>query len=275
MKGKTGISPFTIVEFFTKEARNEFLDMIKKAMLICHGQITVGRAQIPKYQREADQPFRCAIAAFSQCGGTRARYKPMWELLFALWHSGEWVLIAEASPVDIIIIHVQPSTREAFVSKFQGQKGQTKQYRPHHTSLLDRGKGSGVRREIPATPDSWNQSVQPMETDAANATPQTVSQAKGAGRGTVRQLGQVDRHQHSIRLPHTLLTTISTGAHESRRRAGEPGRPRGSTQLLTISSTDHFSVQTDHSTASMCGNRAKRIGPTNGARGPTQPVSAD
>ena len=107
--------------------------MIKKAMLICHGQITVGRAQIPKYQREADQPFRCAIiAAFSQCGGTRARYKPTWELLFALWHSGEWVLIAEASPVDKtdVIIHVQPSTREAFVSKFQGQKGQTKQYRP-------------------------------------------------------------------------------------------------------------------------------------------------
>ena len=216
-------------------------------MLICHGQITVGRAQIPKYQREADQPFRCAIAT-SQCEGTRARYKPTWKLS-ALWHSGEWVLIVEASPVDKtdIIIHVQPSMHEAFVSKFQadwqqwgGQKGQTKQYRPQNhfriTSVpLTAEKAAEYDEKSQQLQTAGKQTVQPMETDAANATP-TVSQPKGAGRG-----GQVDHHQHSMHLlPHTLVTTISTGAHVSRRRAGEPGRPRGSTQVLTISSTDHF-----------------------------------
>ena len=50
------------MEFFTKEARNEFVELVRKDALICHGQIAVGRAQIPKYQREADQPLRCAIA---------------------------------------------------------------------------------------------------------------------------------------------------------------------------------------------------------------------
>ncbi|CAK8986507.1 unnamed protein product [Durusdinium trenchii] len=183
MKGKTGISPFTVVEFFTKEARNEFLDMIKKDMLICHGQITVGRAQTPKYQREADQPFRCAIATFSQCEGTRARHKPTRELS-ALWHSAEWVLMAEASPVDKtdIIIHVQPSTHEAFVSKFQadwqqwgGQKGQTSNTAAEYDEKCRQLQTAG------------KQTAQPMETDAANATPQTVSQPKGAGTGAARQ----------------------------------------------------------------------------------------
>ena len=196
MKGKTGISSFTIVEFFTKEARNKFLDMIKKDMLICHNQITVGRAQIPKYQREADQPFRCAIATFSQYEETRARYKPTWKLS-ALWHSGEWVLIAEASPVEKtdIIIHVQPSTHEAFVSKFQidwqqwgGQKGQTKQYRPqNHFRIipvpLTAEKAAECDEKYRQLQTAGKQTAQPMETDAANATPQTVSQPKGAGRG--------------------------------------------------------------------------------------------
>ena len=82
LKSKGGLAHFSIVEFYTKEARNEFLDMVKfkKDMLICHGQIQVGRAQIPKYQREADQPFRCAIAVYAQIAGRQQRYKPIWKL---------------------------------------------------------------------------------------------------------------------------------------------------------------------------------------------------
>ena len=119
LKTKQGIAPISIVEFFSKDARNEFLDMLRKDMLVCHGQIAVGRAQIPKYQREADQPLRCAIAVFSQCDGTRARYKPTWELS-ALWRSGEWVLIAEPNPKDRtdITLYIQQSKKELFATHF-------------------------------------------------------------------------------------------------------------------------------------------------------------
>ena len=119
LKTKQGIAPISIVEFFSKDARNEFLDMLRKDMLVCHGQIAVGRAQIPKYQREADQPLRCAIAVFSQCDGTRARYKPTWELS-ALWHSGEWVLIAEPNPKDRtdITLYIQQSKKELSATHF-------------------------------------------------------------------------------------------------------------------------------------------------------------
>ena len=75
LKSKGGLAHFSIVEFYTKQARNELLDMVKKDMLICHGQIQVGRAQILKYQREADQPFRCAIAVYAQIAGRQQRYK--------------------------------------------------------------------------------------------------------------------------------------------------------------------------------------------------------
>jgi hypothetical protein len=53
------------MEFFIKDAKIEFVELMKKDNLICHRQIAVDRAQIPKYQREADQPLRCAVAIFS------------------------------------------------------------------------------------------------------------------------------------------------------------------------------------------------------------------
>ena len=70
LKTKQGIAPISIVEFFSKDARNEFLDMLRKDMLVCHGQIAVGRAQIPKYQREADQPPDTNLHGSSQHYGT-------------------------------------------------------------------------------------------------------------------------------------------------------------------------------------------------------------
>ncbi|CAE7228267.1 unnamed protein product [Symbiodinium sp. CCMP2592] len=119
LKSKGGLAHFSIVEFYTKEARNDFLDMVKKDMLTCHGQIQVGRAQIPKYQREADQPFRCAIAVYAQIAGRQQRYKPIWELT-AIWHGGEWILIAEPAEHDKtqITIHVRAEDQEAFTASF-------------------------------------------------------------------------------------------------------------------------------------------------------------
>ena len=80
LKAKGGNSHFSIVDFHSKDARNYFLNMVKKDMLTCHGPIQVGRAQILKHQREAAQPFRCAIAGYAQLAGKQQRYKPLWEL---------------------------------------------------------------------------------------------------------------------------------------------------------------------------------------------------
>ena len=99
LRTKTGTSQFSIVDFYTKEARNDFLDLVKKESLTCNGQIAAGRAQIPKSQREADQPLRCAIAVYSQVIGKHQRYKPTWEMS-AVWHDKEWILSMQAAKHD-------------------------------------------------------------------------------------------------------------------------------------------------------------------------------
>ena len=119
LRTKAGWSHFTIVEFFTKEARNDFLELVKKDALVCHGQIAVGRAQIPKYQRENDQPLRCAISVYSQVINKQQRYKPTWEMS-AVWHGGEWILHMFAHEHDKtqITIYVHESVLQAFNEKF-------------------------------------------------------------------------------------------------------------------------------------------------------------
>ena len=120
LKAKGGISHFSIVEFYTKDARDEFLDMVKRDMLTCHGQIQVGRAQIPKYQREADQPFRCAIAVYAQLAGKQERYKPIWELA-SVWHKGEWIIIVEPAEHDKtqLTIYVRQQDKDMFTPNFK------------------------------------------------------------------------------------------------------------------------------------------------------------
>ena len=119
LRTKAGWSHFTIVEFFTKEARNDFLELVKKDALVCHGQIAVGRAQIPKYQRENDQPLRCAISVYSQVIDKQQRYKPTWEMS-AVWHGGEWILhmLAHEHDKTQITIYVHESVLQAFNEKF-------------------------------------------------------------------------------------------------------------------------------------------------------------
>ena len=39
------------MEFFTKETKIEFVELMKKDDLICHEQIAVDKAQIPKYAK--------------------------------------------------------------------------------------------------------------------------------------------------------------------------------------------------------------------------------
>ena len=83
----------------SQEARNDFLELVKKDALTCHGQIAIARAQIPKYQRETDQPLRCAISVYSQVIGKQQRYKPTWEMS-AVWHDGEWILHMQTQEDD-------------------------------------------------------------------------------------------------------------------------------------------------------------------------------
>ena len=140
LRTKQGWSQFSIVEFFTKEARNEFVELLKKDALICHGQIAVGRAQIPKYQREADQPLRCAIAVYSQLTGRQQRYKPTWEM--SAWYHNEWILSMQTAEHDKtqITLHVPEAMKDQFTDKYAtewqqwgGQKGSSKRadgYKP-------------------------------------------------------------------------------------------------------------------------------------------------
>ncbi|CAL1157049.1 unnamed protein product [Cladocopium goreaui] len=46
LRTKQRWSQFSIAEFLTKEARNEFVELVGKDALICHEQIAVGRAQL-------------------------------------------------------------------------------------------------------------------------------------------------------------------------------------------------------------------------------------
>ncbi|CAE7460901.1 unnamed protein product, partial [Symbiodinium microadriaticum] len=141
LRTKSGWSHFSIVEFFTKDARNDFLELVKKDALICQGQIAIARAQIPKYQRETDQPLRCAISVYSQVIGKQQRYKPTWEMS-AVWHDGEWILHMQTQEYDKtrVNIYVNEAVMQAFSDKFAaewaqwgGQKGSGRRadgYRP-------------------------------------------------------------------------------------------------------------------------------------------------
>ena len=141
LRTKSGWSHFSIVEFFTKDARNDFLELVKKDALICQGQIAIARAQIPKYQRETDQPLRCAISVYSQVIGKQQRYKPTWEMS-AVWHDGEWILHMQTQEYDKtrVNIYVNETVMQAFSDKFAaewaqwgGQKGSGRRadgYRP-------------------------------------------------------------------------------------------------------------------------------------------------
>ena len=141
LRTKTGWSQFSIVDFFTKESRNDFLDLVRRDALTCFGQIQVARAQIPKYQREADQPLRCAIAVFAQITGKQQRFKPTWEMS-AVWHHNKWILSMQADTHDKthITLYVAEAAKDTFTEKFHaewqswgGHKGTTKRadgYRP-------------------------------------------------------------------------------------------------------------------------------------------------
>ena len=141
LRTKSGWSHFSIVEFCTKEARNDFLELVKKDALTCHGQIAIARAQIPKYQRETDQPLRCAISVYSQVIGKQQRYKPTWEMS-AVWHDGEWILHMQTQEYDKtrVNIYVNETVMQTFSDKFAaewaqwgGQKGSGRRadgYRP-------------------------------------------------------------------------------------------------------------------------------------------------
>ena len=98
-------------------------------------------AQIPKYQRETDQPLRCAISVYSQVIGKQQRYKPAWEMS-AVWHDGEWILQMQTQEYDKtrVNIYVNETVMQAFSDKFAaewaqwgGQKGSGRRadgYRP-------------------------------------------------------------------------------------------------------------------------------------------------
>ena len=103
----------------SKSGCNEFLDLVKKDALTCHGQIAVTRAQIPKYQREAGQPLRCAILVYSQIVGKHQRYKPTWELS-AVGHEGEWILHMQAQENDKtrLTIYVAEALKQHSSDKF-------------------------------------------------------------------------------------------------------------------------------------------------------------
>jgi hypothetical protein len=113
-------SPFTIIEFTHKEYRNRFMEEYRRNPLRIQGRQTYVRPQVPKYQREADQPFRCAIATLSSIDGYKRRYKPTWELA-AVWSEDEWVLAKTAHHSDAtkIFIYVPGAIAEEFETKFK------------------------------------------------------------------------------------------------------------------------------------------------------------
>ena len=66
------------------------------------------------------------------------RYKPTWELS-ALWHSGEWVLIAEPNPKDRtdITLYIQQSKKELFATHFPEAWAQWWWFATSYCPLLD------------------------------------------------------------------------------------------------------------------------------------------
>lgn len=123
----------------------------KKDALTCHGQATVGRAQIPK----ADQPLRCAIAVYSQIIGKQQRYKPTWEMS-AVWHEKEWILSMQAAPhhQTRLTIYVPEPLHDIFQEQF----GQTWQQ-------WGQQKGSNRRTDGYKPQDFYQITVKPFTPD--------------------------------------------------------------------------------------------------------------
>ena len=90
LKKKNGLAHFTIVDMWDKEARNEFLQQIKRDPHQVQGNPIVGRPQIPCYRREQDAPMKCAMKTLATMVGDNPKFSPTWEIQ-ALWHE-EWLL---------------------------------------------------------------------------------------------------------------------------------------------------------------------------------------
>ena len=162
---------------------NEFLDLVKKDALTCHGQIAVTRAQIPKYQREAGQPLRCAILVYSQIVGKHQRYKPTWELS-AVGHEGEWILHMQAQENDKtrLTIYVAEALKQHSSDKFAEE-------------WATRGakKGSSRRADGYRPQDFFQVQVEALTTTVATE----LNEKHNAIQEQKRQTSKSSRHTHA------------------------------------------------------------------------------
>lgn len=118
LKTKNGLAHFTIVDMWDKEARNEFLQHIKRDPHQVQGNTIVGRPQIPRYRREQDAPMKCAMKTLATMIGDNPKFSPTWEIQ-ALWHE-EWLLAVNTNDKDItkVQIYVPDHMKAEFEPKF-------------------------------------------------------------------------------------------------------------------------------------------------------------
>ena len=84
---KNGLAPFTIVDMWDKEARNEFFQHIKRdPPHQIQGNTIVDRPQIPRYRREQDTPMKCTMKTLANIIGNNPKFSPTWEIQ-ALWQN--------------------------------------------------------------------------------------------------------------------------------------------------------------------------------------------
>ena len=119
LKTKNGLAHFTIVDMWDKEARNEFLQHIKRDPHQVQGNTIVGRPQIPRYRREQDAPMKCAMKTLANIIGDNPKFSPTWEIQ-ALWHD-EWLLAVNTNDKDItkVQLYVPDHVKAEFETKFQ------------------------------------------------------------------------------------------------------------------------------------------------------------
>ena len=119
LKTKNGLAHFTIVDMWDKEARNEFLQHIKRDPHQAQGNTIVGRPQIPRYRREQDAPMKCAMKTLANIIGDNPKFSPTWEIQ-ALWHD-EWLLAVNTNDKDItkVQLYVPDHVKAEFETKFQ------------------------------------------------------------------------------------------------------------------------------------------------------------
>ena len=118
LKTKNGLAHFTIVDMWDKEARNEFLQHIKRDPHQIQGNTIVGRPQIPRYRREQDAPMKCAMKTLATMIGDNPKFSPTWEIQ-ALWHE-EWLLAVNTNDKDTtkVQIYVPDHMKAEFEPKF-------------------------------------------------------------------------------------------------------------------------------------------------------------